>query len=830
MIYYDTIVIGATACALGYVQRVESEGRHCAVIEAGCICMPEYAAAWDGRAYSANRQYSDAVLPFLQEMKQLDICQGEQLAYPKMGPLAAKWFDLSGCDIWFLSRITAVSRSENRWELTVNTIGGNFLLVADHLLDTTSEFDLHWFFGETKPRGTVSLTVATESGYDFLTIPQGFSMAEARAAVWNRFPQKILAFAPSLSFSPTEQSRSIWRPSFGAGSIADALEMGWQMKDFPTPAPYHKTIVEETADIVVAGLGVSGSIAAIQGARSALRVIGIEQLGFPGGTNTAGAIQGYYAGVQGGLYQQIDSRANEIGSKFVACNVAYSKSIALQEAFSESGVITKYNARVCQVLTEGQQVMGLLYRNSEGMHRVRTKVLIDATADGTVCRLAGCKMLTGRECDGSFMNFSNTFQYYDRVQKRMRWENRDNGIVNQYDPVQMGKQILHSSWEDNQLFPARNLEKRYLGIAPLIGIRQGQRILGEEVMTFEDFLHGKLTQTPAFWCRTNLDTHNKEFALENRLLRDWFTIGGMWGWNVGVPVGIGTLIPKGWDGILAVGRCFSCDHNFSQGLRMMEDCSKSGEAAGILAALSIHRKEPVRNVSYDLLVKQLKKNSCMKEDDCLRIERQGKQPIRLRANTFAELWLDKWEILEQLGTDCPGYAMWSAKIRGSSCIPTLKSALSADNPLQRCHAALALSLLDDDSGEDILLDMAKDRSGKTPSTSYMYVMPYAISAISALGRLGSITAVQLLMEILKEPFDRFRGGWNSLITNQEDAAFQFATHALVALAEIEEKHPGTVPLEQITAVLSEPGFPESVTMMGTTRRWHFRSVLAKLIQ
>ena len=200
------------------------------------------------------------------------------------------------------------------------------------------------------------------------------------------------------------------------------------------------------------------------------------------------------------------------------------------------------------------------------------------------------------------------------------------------------------------------------------------------------------------------------------------------------------------------------------------------------------------------------------------------------ADTFSELWLEELEILEQLGTNCPGYAIWSVKIRGSRCIPMLKTALSSGD-LRLCrHAALALSLLDDASGEDILLDMAMDRSGSAPDTSYMYVMPYAVSAICALGRLGSQKAVPVLMEILEEPFHRFQAAWNRLITNEEDAAFQFASHAVSALAEIEAKHPGCVPLTQIRVLLSQQDFPDSVTMMGTSKRWNFRNALVKLIR
>ena len=159
------------------------------------------------------------------------------------------------------------------------------------------------------------------------------SMAEARAAVWERYPQKILAFAPALSFTTAEVPRSVWYPSNTAGSVADAIELGLHLDAFSTSAPCQREVLEETADIVVAGLGTAGSMAAIRAARSGLRVMGIEQLGFPGGTNTAGAIQGYYAGVKGGLYQQIDQRASEIGDKLVSCHVATANPLPCRKRF-----------------------------------------------------------------------------------------------------------------------------------------------------------------------------------------------------------------------------------------------------------------------------------------------------------------------------------------------------------------------------------------------------------------------------------------------------------------------------------------------------------------
>ena len=242
MTHYDTILIGATALALGYAHRAEAEGRHCAVIEAGCICMPEFSAAWSGEAYMPQHRYSDETEPYVREMG--GICREEQPAYPEMGPLAAKWFDHTGCDVWFLSRVTEVSREADVWKLTVSTIGGSFSIASNHLLDTTPDFDLHWFFDESAPKGTLALTVATEDGFDVLPVADSFSMAEARAAVWERYPRKILAFAPALSFTTAEEPRSVCYPSNTPGSVADAMELGLNLNAFTTPLPCRGEVLE----------------------------------------------------------------------------------------------------------------------------------------------------------------------------------------------------------------------------------------------------------------------------------------------------------------------------------------------------------------------------------------------------------------------------------------------------------------------------------------------------------------------------------------------------------------------------------------------------------
>ena len=827
MMRYDTVLIGATMLSLGYAVRAGKEGKTCAVIEAGCLCAPEFAGAWSGSAQREGVDYAAETREKLREMRERGISQGCAMHAPSLGPLAAKWFDESGADVLFLSRVTDVTRDGDGLLLTVHSTGGSFPIRAGRIVDTTADFDLHIFLGEPAPAGDAFLTAALESGFVSLPVQNGTSMAEARLAAAESWEgEKLLAFAPQLGILPAGSGHGIWQPSAWHRTAADAFEAGLRLRAPELPGSIVRpAVTEETCDIAVAGLGVAGSAAALRAARDGLRVIAVEQLGFPGGSNTAGAVQSYYAGVRGGVYRDFDAQAEAFGEKFLPCSVSFGKSAAIQQLLQQYGADTRYDACVYGVTGEENTVTGLLYRDREGLHRIRAKFVLDCTAEGEVCRMAGCAMLPGRETSGSFTNFSNVLQYFDRTNRRVWWEYRDNGVVNQYDPLELGHEILRSSWEDNQLPEHPDDSRLYLGIAPLIGIRQGLRIEGEETLRFSDYMDGRVTDAPVFWCRTNLDTHSKEFGTEDRIMQDWMTIAGMWGWNLGIPVPAGALIPKGKEGLLAAGRIFACDHNFAQGLRMMDDCAKSGEAAAVLAAHAIRLGVPAVKVPYPALQAGLRKTGCLKDGDGFVLERQGNPPRRRCADSVGGLWLGEEEIPGELATDCPGLAIWSARMRGEAAAAPLIAALDSGDTRLRRNAALALSLLGHSEAVPVLLEMLEDTGGYTPQTSYTYVLPHAVAAISALGRLHCAEAAEKLTQIVESHGADYRFQPNYILLDEADARFQYVSHALFALCEIGKAHPGAVCAERLRRCLERPDFPACVSMMGSWRRISFRKAM-----
>ena len=105
-------------------------------------------------------------------------------------------------------------------------------------------------------------------------------------------------------------------------------------------------------DLIVAGLGAAGSIAAITAARLGLRVIGLEKGSQPGGVGTSGGIHSYYLGYSGGLYCEADEIASRLQERgFIrerGCGLL-TKGMALDMLLEKSGADVIYGASVSAV-------------------------------------------------------------------------------------------------------------------------------------------------------------------------------------------------------------------------------------------------------------------------------------------------------------------------------------------------------------------------------------------------------------------------------------------------------------------------------------------------
>lgn len=548
------------------------------------------------------------------------------------------------------------------------------------------------------------------------------------------------------------------------------------------------------ADVIIAGLGTAGAIACILCAQKGLRVLGLEPLSCLGGTGTAGGITGYYHGNPGGYYQEIDRAAGggRMGTD------AFQKSTIMHQRALDAGAKILFGASVTGVLMEKTRVIGVEWVDASGRHFTTAKTIIDATGDGYLALAAGCAVTHGRQSDNGFQPYSYVFATANGG--RVVHHNIDSGTINPYDPWAYSAEILKTSADEKHLWENYPQDAILMGFCPILGVREGCTIIGEERVTLEGVTLQDEASLPLFYGYSNVDHHGKDTAYEDEAARDWLSIAGLWGVGIRFGVPCGALIPRGFDGLLVAGRAMSVDHSFAPALRMKDEMQKSGEAAAAIADYSIRNNLPLHALPRDQAAlasirDQLSQSGCLNMQDV-----PGLFDERLKVNLR---WLtNAYEIRAGLSSDEPGLAIWSARRMYKEISEELCSWLNSNDKMLQRNTALSLALCGNNAGEDVLLEMISDRSGYIPKMSRKYNPPHAISAITAVGRLRLRSAVPQLKEIIENPDYTANIPFEAdeLLDSRETQHFLWFSASQTALQSIAEAHPDL--RNDITALLS----------------------------
>ena len=843
--HYSLLLVGATALAAGIVTA--NKTLDIAVIEPSCTCAPEFSSALktsragyqpksvEGRALAAEYARRGVVTDD-GEHSHGEYTSGEWS--PAISPIIAEKFAESGADCYFFAMPREIVSSDNGYKVTFTAYGLDFTFTTDRIIDTTPEFITHAYFGLAAPRLSYKLNYfvsvevdsvksdSTEAGgkrreeLRSLPCPDG-DVGAARLKLLEDETDPIILIGHELEMIPLDDTDCAVRVSPCYPTSLEAFDRGalvsLDREQLPTAAV--NTVDDGEYDVIVVGLGTAGAMAAITAAGEGLRVLGIESLSMAGGSSTAGGVLGYYYGFKGGLYRKIDSEAHTFDTDFVKTGgVGEGQKITiLDRYFKVENVDCRYRASFVGAITEtsakaveasanainvssdgavaesgaSRAVSGIYYIQNGVTHKASAKYVIDCTAEASVCMSAGCEMQGGRVSDNRFQPYSSVY-FKSSGASSIGYAYIDNGCVDQYDPDDFGSNILKSSTSYVHLRDNYS-DHSYYGIAPLIGLTRYLRVVGEENIDFTSMIAGDFCDKPVYYGWSNLDNHGKDSALEDRIYQDFITLCGLWGYGVSIPVPMGALIPKGWSGLLVAGRNVADDHNLAMGLRMKDDCHKSGEAAAELAALAIKQDIPAKQVDVDVLREKLFKTGCLKPEDRVMLERQQSDE-----KYEYPLWCDDdAKLAEGLASDAPGYYMWSAKSLGK--VGLLVSLLDSESENARANSAIALSMLDGQIPDasiprlmTVLYETALTRDGYVPNTGRKYINFRSVSAICALGRLARAESVEFLRELLGHaeeiaetlPFEPFM-----LIADREDILFQYRSHILTALINIAKKQP-----------------------------------------
>jgi len=181
-----------------------------------------------------------------------------------------------------------------------------------------------------------------------------------------------------------------------------------------------------TFDVVVAGAGTAGVVAALAAARKGVKTALVELKGYPGGTVTEGgtALHSFYnlwkafPGVEKrqvvrGIPQEIIDRLVKVGgtsghaemslgfdydSVCTAIDTEIYKLVTF-EMLDEAGVFVCVNTMLAGAITEGSLIKGVIAESRSGREAFYAKAFVDCTAYGDLAAYVGAKYTEPNDYD-----------------------------------------------------------------------------------------------------------------------------------------------------------------------------------------------------------------------------------------------------------------------------------------------------------------------------------------------------------------------------------------------------------------------------------------------
>jgi hypothetical protein len=397
-----------------------------------------------------------------------------------------------------------------------------------------------------------------------------------------------------------------------------------------TPPP---TVRSLSADVLVIGGGSAGAIAAIQAGRLGAKTILVEAGSQLGGTTTTGGVDfpGLFhawgkqviAGIGWEIVKQTAALNNDELPDFTVptgrqhwrhqvriCGALYAA--LAEEACVKAGVQLRYYESPLTVEeTSGGWRVRLVGKGT--MVDVTTKQIIDCTGSATAVGLAGfARMREETRQPGTLIyrvggydmatidpNVLKGLQdkYAAAVKSGALKRTDINGTISGWltKGGESGNHVVGADGSTSESHTETNIAGRQSllrvlrflqqepslalieieRLQPETGIRETYRIVGEALITVEDYEAGRMFDDAVAHSFYPVDLHF-EGGVTPKHLKEGL-----------VPtVPMRALIPKGSNNLLVAGRCVSSDRLANSALRVQASCMAMGQAAGVMAALA----------------------------------------------------------------------------------------------------------------------------------------------------------------------------------------------------------------------------------------------------
>ncbi len=241
--------------------------------------------------------------------------------------------------------------------------------------------------------------------------------------------------------------------ALNVGEHSGAEEPSGRIYDEPA-----KKLPVREFDVIVAGGGTAGVVAAIAAARQGAKTALVEVKGYPGGTITEGgtALHSFYnlwTGFPGvkkrqvvqGIPQEIVERLAKIGgtsghalmshgydydSVCTAIDTELYKLVAF-EMLAEAGVSICVNTLLAGAITDGSRVRGVIVESRSGREAFYAKSFVDCTAYGDLAAFAGAKFTVPNDyavCNSIGIGNVDVEKYFEFLQKHDALHQKADGI------------------------------------------------------------------------------------------------------------------------------------------------------------------------------------------------------------------------------------------------------------------------------------------------------------------------------------------------------------------------------------------------------------------